>query len=140
VQNPAGEISLRTIDPERFIIYNSADERVLEEIEANMAFYNIYDGAVYLYQVGTAPGGGEGGDCTVCRGVCTAVYCFLCTAVYLASSKTVYLASSQMGRQLKDSKANTALVMRWAPGGRGVLKCNTPNRGSLIVAACAYHT
>jgi len=51
VQNPAADISLRTIDPERFIIYNSVDDRVLEEVEANMAFYNIYDGAVYLYQV-----------------------------------------------------------------------------------------
>lgn len=51
VQNPAADISLRTIDPERFIIYNSGEDRVLEEIEANMAFYNIYDGAVYLYQV-----------------------------------------------------------------------------------------
>lgn len=52
VQNPAADISLRTIDPERFIIYNSAEERVLEDIEANMAFYSLYDGAVYLYQVG----------------------------------------------------------------------------------------
>jgi hypothetical protein len=50
VPNPASEISLRTIDPQRFIIYNSAEDRVLEEVESNMAFYNIYDGAVYLYQ------------------------------------------------------------------------------------------
>lgn len=49
--NPAADISLRTIDPERFIIYNTADGCVLEEIEANMAFYEIYDGAIYLYQV-----------------------------------------------------------------------------------------
>lgn len=51
VVNPAADISLRTIDPERFIIYNTADNCVLEEIEANMAFYEIYDGAIYLYQV-----------------------------------------------------------------------------------------
>lgn len=51
VVNPAADVSLRTIDPERFIIYNTADNCVLEEIEANMAFYEIYDGAIYLYQV-----------------------------------------------------------------------------------------
>ncbi|KAF6253387.1 P-loop containing nucleoside triphosphate hydrolase protein [Scenedesmus sp. NREL 46B-D3] len=50
--NPAADISLRTIDPERFVIYNAADACVLEEIEANMAFYEIYDGAIYMYQVG----------------------------------------------------------------------------------------
>jgi hypothetical protein len=49
--NPAADISLRTIDPERFVIYNAADACVLEEIEANMAFYEIYDGAIYMYQV-----------------------------------------------------------------------------------------
>jgi DEAD/DEAH box helicase domain-containing protein len=49
--NPAAEVSLRTIDPERFVIYNAADACVLEEIEANMAFYEIYDGAIYMYQV-----------------------------------------------------------------------------------------
>lgn len=49
--NPAADVSLRTIDPERFIIYNTADNSVLEEIESNMAFYEIYDGAIYLFQV-----------------------------------------------------------------------------------------
>jgi hypothetical protein len=49
--NPAADVSLRTIDPERFVIYNAADACVLEEVEANMAFYEIYDGAIYLYQV-----------------------------------------------------------------------------------------
>ena len=33
--SPASRISLRTIDPERFIIHDSANSRVLEEIEAN---------------------------------------------------------------------------------------------------------
>jgi hypothetical protein len=33
------------------VIYNAADTCVLEEIEANMAFYEIYDGAIYMYQV-----------------------------------------------------------------------------------------
>jgi hypothetical protein len=86
VQNPAGEISLRTIDPERFIIYNSADERVLEEIEANMAFYNIYDGAVYLYQVGTARG--LGGGAAQCGGGvwCVCVYCCVLLLVYCCVS------------------------------------------------------
>ncbi|WIA12038.1 hypothetical protein OEZ85_012117 [Tetradesmus obliquus] len=49
-QNPAADVSLRTIDPERFVIWNAADASVLEEIEANMAFYEIYDGAIYMYQ------------------------------------------------------------------------------------------
>lgn len=55
--NPAAGISLRTIDPDRFVIKNEADNTVLEDIEANMAFYEVYDGAVYMFQVGSAIGG-----------------------------------------------------------------------------------
>lgn len=49
--NPAAAFSLRAIDPERFSIINeAADDAVIEEIEESKAFYEVYDGAVYLYQ------------------------------------------------------------------------------------------
>jgi DEAD/DEAH box helicase domain-containing protein len=52
--NPAQQISLRAIDPERFSIVNEADGgAVLEEIEESKAFFEVYDGAVYMYQVQT---------------------------------------------------------------------------------------
>lgn len=44
--------SLRAIDPERFAIVNeAAGGTVLEEIEESKAFFEVYDGAVYMYQV-----------------------------------------------------------------------------------------
>ena len=50
--NPAASVSLRAIDPERYVIVNEADNgAVLEEIEESKAFYEVYDGAVYMYQV-----------------------------------------------------------------------------------------
>ena len=59
---------MRAIDPERYAIVDesapagsgagasaggsgSALGRVLEEIEESKAFYQVYDGAVYMYQV-----------------------------------------------------------------------------------------
>jgi len=49
--NPAAAFSLRAIDPERYAIVNeAADGMVIEEIEESKAFYEVYDGAVYLYQ------------------------------------------------------------------------------------------
>ncbi|KFM29328.1 Putative ATP-dependent helicase HRQ1 [Auxenochlorella protothecoides] len=54
--NPAAKIrfrgwSLRAIDPERFAIVNeAAGGTVLEEIEESKAFFEVYDGAVYMYQ------------------------------------------------------------------------------------------
>ena len=51
--NPAASVSLRAIDPERYMIVNEADGgAVMEEIEESKAFYEVYDGAVYMYQVG----------------------------------------------------------------------------------------
>lgn len=53
--NPARQINLRAIDPERYTIVNEAnDGEVLEEIEESNAFWEVYDGAVYLYQVRTS--------------------------------------------------------------------------------------
>ncbi len=44
--------SLRAIDPERFaIVDESLGGALLEEIEESKAFFEVYDGAVYLYQV-----------------------------------------------------------------------------------------
>ena len=46
------QVSLRAIDPERFAIVNeAAGGEVMEEIEASKAFYEVYDGAVYMFQV-----------------------------------------------------------------------------------------
>ena len=51
--NPAASVSLRAIDPERYSIVNEAEGgAVMEEIEESKAFYEVYDGAVYMYQVG----------------------------------------------------------------------------------------
>ena len=42
---------MRAIDPERYSIINeAADGAVIEEIEESKAFFEVYDGAVYLYQ------------------------------------------------------------------------------------------
>ncbi|KAK9816796.1 hypothetical protein WJX72_005198 [[Myrmecia] bisecta] len=49
--NPAAGISLRAIDPERYAIVNeAAGGEVMEEIEESKAFYEVYDGAVYMFQ------------------------------------------------------------------------------------------
>lgn len=45
--------SLRAIDPDRFaIVDETAGGEVIEEIEASKAFWEVYDGAVYMFQVG----------------------------------------------------------------------------------------
>ena len=55
--DPARQINLRAIDPERYTIVNEANNgEVLEEIEESNAFWEVYDGAVYLYQVRTPLG------------------------------------------------------------------------------------
>lgn len=46
---PSAEVSLRTIDPDRFAIINIATGETLEEVEASNAFFEVYDGAVYLH-------------------------------------------------------------------------------------------
>lgn len=51
---PAAAISLRAIDPERYAIVNEEDQEVIEEIEESKAFYEVYDGAVYMFQVSCA--------------------------------------------------------------------------------------
>lgn len=46
----AKQVSLRAIDPEKFRVINEVSGEVMEEIEESKAFYQIYDGAVYMYQ------------------------------------------------------------------------------------------
>lgn len=58
---PLPSHSLRAIDPERFAIVNEAGGGVvLEEIEESKAFFEVYDGAVYMYQVPWV--GGQGSE------------------------------------------------------------------------------
>jgi DEAD/DEAH box helicase domain-containing protein len=48
---PAEQVSIRSISAENFFLLDeSQDYRVLEEIEATMAFYRIHPGAIYLHQ------------------------------------------------------------------------------------------
>lgn len=55
-RSPAAAVSLRAIDPERFTIVNeAAGGEVMEEIEESKAFYEVYDGAVYMFQALPAP-------------------------------------------------------------------------------------
>ena len=50
--NPASQFSLRAIDPDRYQIINEAEGGyVMEEIEESKAFFQVYDGAVYMFQV-----------------------------------------------------------------------------------------
>lgn len=50
-KNPAGQVSLRAIDPERYTIFDEGtDGKVLEEIEESKVFFQIYGGAVYMFQ------------------------------------------------------------------------------------------
>ena len=50
--NPATQFSLRAIDPERYQIINVAEGGyVMEEIEESKAFFQVYDGSVYMFQV-----------------------------------------------------------------------------------------
>ena len=50
LDNPASQFSLRAIDPERYQIVNEIDGKVIEEIEESKAFFQVYDGAVYMFQ------------------------------------------------------------------------------------------
>lgn len=51
IESPAAAVSLRAIDPDQFVIVDEGSNKVLEEIESRKAFYQVYDGAIYLFQV-----------------------------------------------------------------------------------------
>ena len=48
---PAKEVSMRQVEEERFKIMEERSGEVVEEIEATMAFYQVYEGAIYMNQV-----------------------------------------------------------------------------------------
>lgn len=56
--HPAPPPSLRAIDTERYaVVDESRGGALLEEIEESKAFFQVYDGAVYMHQ---ASGWGQG--------------------------------------------------------------------------------
>lgn len=48
--NPARNVALRTIDPDHFSIVNAATGEEIEQIEQCKAFWEVYDGAIYMFQ------------------------------------------------------------------------------------------
>ncbi|KAI5067358.1 hypothetical protein GOP47_0017886, partial [Adiantum capillus-veneris] len=46
----AQAVSIRAIEPEKYIIVNSATNEVIEEVEESKAFFEVYEGAVYIHQ------------------------------------------------------------------------------------------
>ena len=52
-RGPANGVSIRTIEEERYRIVDEASGRVIEEVEASKAFWEVYPGAVYLNQART---------------------------------------------------------------------------------------
>ena len=52
-RGPANDTSIRTIEEERYQIVDEASGRVIEEVEASKAFWEVYRGAIYLNQART---------------------------------------------------------------------------------------
>lgn len=50
MSGPARETSLRTVEQERYRVIDELTGEVIEEIEASMAFYQVYEGGIYLNQ------------------------------------------------------------------------------------------
>jgi DEAD/DEAH box helicase domain-containing protein len=48
--NPARQVALRMIDPHHFSIVNAATGEEIEQIEQCKAFWEVYDGAIYMFQ------------------------------------------------------------------------------------------
>ncbi|XP_057857764.2 uncharacterized protein LOC131066901 isoform X2 [Cryptomeria japonica] len=49
-KHPSYAISIRAIDPEKYSIINQSTDEVIEEIEESKAFFEVYEGAVYMHQ------------------------------------------------------------------------------------------
>ncbi|OMO52842.1 hypothetical protein CCACVL1_29059 [Corchorus capsularis] len=47
---PSRSISIRSIETERYIVIDKEENETLEEIEESRAFFQVYDGAVYMHQ------------------------------------------------------------------------------------------
>ena len=52
-RGPAHGVSIRTIEEERYRIVDEVSGRIIEEVEASKAFWEVYPGAVYLNQART---------------------------------------------------------------------------------------
>ena len=48
--SPASKITLRAIDPGRYVIIDEFTGKELEQVEENKAFYQVYDGGTYFFQ------------------------------------------------------------------------------------------
>ncbi|KAK9114387.1 hypothetical protein Syun_021184 [Stephania yunnanensis] len=49
-KNPSHAVSLRAIESEKYKVFDHKRNEVLEEIEESRAFFQIYEGAVYMHQ------------------------------------------------------------------------------------------
>nr|XP_043614389.1 uncharacterized ATP-dependent helicase YprA [Erigeron canadensis] len=47
---PSHAVSIRAIEAERYRIIDMKNDKVLEEVEESKAFFQVYDGAVYMHQ------------------------------------------------------------------------------------------
>lgn len=49
-KHPSYMVSIRAIDPEKYTVINQTTNEVIEEIEESKAFFEVYEGAVYMHQ------------------------------------------------------------------------------------------
>jgi ATP-dependent helicase YprA (DUF1998 family) len=47
---PSQAVSIRAICPEKYTVINQATNEVIEEVEESKAFFEVYEGAVYMHQ------------------------------------------------------------------------------------------
>ncbi|WCJ35804.1 ATP-dependent helicase HRQ1 [Euphorbia peplus] len=50
---PSRRISIRAIETEKYTVIDKKDDKTLEEIEESKAFFQVYEGAVYMHQGNT---------------------------------------------------------------------------------------
>eukprot|EP00850_Spirogloea_muscicola_P012778 SM000084S23114 [mRNA] locus=s84:256257:265074:+ [translate_table: standard] len=48
--SPAQNVGIRAIDPERYVLVDGATNEIIEDIEESKAFFQVYEGAVYMQQ------------------------------------------------------------------------------------------
>ncbi|KAG0570699.1 hypothetical protein KC19_6G181500 [Ceratodon purpureus] len=68
-KSPSQGVSIRAISPEKYTVINQATNEVIEEVEENKAFFEVYEGAVYMHQ----------GKTFLCTKLDTAAKVALCT-------------------------------------------------------------
>eukprot|EP00850_Spirogloea_muscicola_P019685 SM000196S05377 [mRNA] locus=s196:113062:121854:- [translate_table: standard] len=49
-ESPAQNVGIRAIDPERYVLVDGATNEIIEDIEESKAFFQVYEGAVYMQQ------------------------------------------------------------------------------------------